>query len=86
MHEEFRPANPPFPTFCPLVEENASDTVKDIYDPAELDNVYAITSKDIYHPNLFQFSMPSIVYTEADETKSAVRDKSHAKTAKARKV
>lgn len=43
------------------------------------------TSRDIYAPSIFQFNMPSIVYTEADETKSQARDKTKAKTAKVKR-
>ena len=44
-----------------------------------------LTKHDLYHPRLFRFSSPSIVYTEAHETPPALRDKSRAKIAKAKK-
>uniref|UniRef100_A0AC34FTR2 Large ribosomal subunit protein uL3m n=1 Tax=Panagrolaimus sp. ES5 TaxID=591445 RepID=A0AC34FTR2_9BILA len=47
--------------------------------------VFDITSKDIYNPNVFNFSSPSVVFTEADEKKSAARDKMRAKIAKVKK-
>ena len=78
MIEEKRPQDPPFPTFYQSESSN-----KDAQD--EHDKIYAITSQDIYSPNIFQFSQPSIVYTEADETKVSVRNKAHAKIAKAKK-
>jgi len=70
---------PPFPTYLPSREEDGDKLESDT-------RIHlASTSKDIYAPTIFQFNMPSIVYTEADETKSQARDKTKAKTAKVKR-
>ena len=68
---------PPFPTY--LLSEDGNDEMGTFIHPS------GPTSKDIYAPNIFQFNMPSIVFTEADETKSQARDKTKAKTAKVKR-
>uniref|UniRef100_A0A1I8C259 Large ribosomal subunit protein uL3m n=1 Tax=Meloidogyne hapla TaxID=6305 RepID=A0A1I8C259_MELHA len=73
--------NPPFPTF--YVEDEAAENEE--YKSEEMHAIYNVTSKDIYHPKLFRFNQPSIIYTEADEIKSLARDKSKAKTAQLKK-
>lgn len=111
MIKEKRPINPPFPTYYPndgtireanVTNVHSQDPTSFVYDVSNLDKIYAITSQDLYHPDLFQFTQQSIgiinlpiistknkffslEFTESDETKSAIRDKTHAKIAKARK-
>ncbi|KAI6186045.1 39S ribosomal protein L3, mitochondrial [Aphelenchoides besseyi] len=70
-----RVENPPFPTFIPAAEDVKSQ-------PDGETSLAEITKYDIYVPQLHRFSQPSIVYTEADETPLAARDKSRAKLAK----
>ncbi|CAD5221712.1 unnamed protein product [Bursaphelenchus xylophilus] len=72
---------PPFPTFVP---EEGDDLA--LYNCAVDAPISDITAYDIYHPKLFRFTSPSIVYTEEDETKSAAREKGRAKIAKVKKV
>lgn len=77
MIEEKRIKDPPFPTYYA--------------DPSELEkeqaltDIHLLTSKDICSPTLFRFNQTSVVFTEADETKTLTRDKTKAKTAKIRK-
>lgn len=78
-----RVRDPPFPTFYPDIAEKSPGSLP--LDNDEINKIYNITSQDIYHPKLFRFHEPSIVYTEADETKSQIRDKSRAKTAQLKK-
>nr|CAD2200161.1 unnamed protein product [Meloidogyne enterolobii] len=72
--------NPPFPTFY-----TEDETENEEFNSEEIHAIYNVTSKDIYHPKLFRFNQPSIIYTEADEIKSLARDKSKAKTAQLKK-
>lgn len=65
--------NPPFPTFLPAIEEDAGEVAQS---PIE---------NDIYHPKMFRFTSPSIVFTEEHETKAPARDRSRAKLAKVKK-
>lgn len=74
-----RVESPPFPTFVPGPEDDA------LLEDPEAEGVEALTSQDLYHPKLFRFSQPSIVFTEEHETKSATRDKGRAKIAKVKK-
>ncbi|KAE9549435.1 hypothetical protein FO519_007348 [Halicephalobus sp. NKZ332] len=76
LNEEKRVKDPAFPTFAPEEEENA--------DLGQL-SIGDLTSKDLYSEKLFQFNSSSIVFTEADEKKSAARDKTRAKIAKVKK-
>lgn len=74
MIKELRVKDPPFPTF--VEEENIE----------KLEHQFpTINSQDLTIPNLFHFTQPSVTYTEADETKSALRDKTRAKIAKVKK-
>jgi len=89
MIEDKRTNDLPFPTYYSPFErlqqhQNLQQEIQT--NDSDLNEIYAITSHDIYHPNLFQFTQPTIVYTEADETKSPIRDKAHAKIAKAKKA
>lgn len=71
--------NPPFPTF--IAEED--DVAR--YDDYNSVSIADIAAHDQYHPQLFQFKDPSIVFTEEHETKSAAREKGRAKIAKVKK-
>lgn len=76
MIEQYRVREPPFPTYVLETQDNMPNR------PVNFSN---INSQDLTIPKLFRFSQPSIVYTEEDEVKSAVRDKTRAKTAKIKK-
>jgi hypothetical protein len=69
--------DPPFPTYVPAegdVLPNRGEV-----------SIADITRHDIYSEKLFQFSSPSIVFTEQDETRAPARDTARAKTAKVKK-
>ena len=67
-------------------DENPAERAASLYGYHGIkSSVDEITSEDIYSPNLFSFSSPSVVYTEADEKRSAARDKTRAKIARVKK-
>src|SRR5690606_15089376 len=76
LHEEKRVKDPVFPTY--LSEETETVDLEQL-------SIGDLTSKDLYSEKLFQFNNPSIVFTDADEKKSAARDKMRAKIAKVKK-
>ena len=76
LHEEKRVKDPAFPTYVP--EETETVDLEQL-------SIGDLTSKDLYSEKLFQFKNPSIVFTDADEKKSAARDKMRAKIAKVKK-
>lgn len=69
--------DPPFPTFVPA-EDDILPNRGDV-------SIADVTRHDLYSEKLFQFSFPSIVFTEQDETRAPARDKSRAKLAKVKK-
>ncbi|KAL3068034.1 hypothetical protein niasHT_038024 [Heterodera trifolii] len=72
-----RVEEPPFPTFYPTEEDEEEMRML-----SGQDNLFTMVSKDMYDSTAHQFSQPSVLYTEADETKRTERDRSRAKTAK----
>jgi large subunit ribosomal protein L3 len=70
--------NPPFPTYI-----LGEDDVRPDRDENTL--LADIAKHDIYSEKVFRFSSPSIIFTEKDETATAVRDASRAKIAKIKK-
>ena len=69
--------NPVFPTYT-LTEDDVRPNYGEV-------SIADVTKHDLYAPNVFRFNSPSIIFTEQDETQSAIRDKSRAKTAKVKK-
>ncbi|KAI3422478.1 hypothetical protein GPALN_012986 [Globodera pallida] len=80
--DDKRVEDPPFPTFY-----STANTKADNVSQAELgqENLFTITSQDLYDPKMHQFTQASVLYTEADETKRTKRDRTRAKTAKIKK-
>lgn len=76
LNDVKRVKEPPFPTFVP--EEEHTTRIDDI-------NIGDLTAQDIYSDKIYQFTNPSITFSEADEKKSAARDKTRAKIAKVKK-
>lgn len=70
---------PPFPTF---IAEEGEDVRQDDHNDVSIAD---ITAHDVFHPKLYQFKDPSIMFTEEHETKSAAREKGRAKIAKVKK-
>lgn len=78
---EKKVVDPPFPTYLPTIDESAEDpSAASLAAGSE-----SPIANDIYHPKLFRFNSPSVVFTEEHETKSATRDRSRAKLAKVKK-
>lgn len=73
--------NPPFPTFLPTIEEDAGKAVESVHAGVAKGPI----EDDIYHPKMFRFTSPSIMFTEEHETKAPARDRSRAKLAKVKK-